>query len=91
MISTRLVAAIAAGVLVVGILVGAAGGVLFGRASGPGYGGWGSGYGGMMDGGYGYHGMMGSGSWSDDDMLNEMREHMGWSQASPRASDGAAR
>jgi len=89
MISTRLAAAIVAGVLVVGILVGAAGSILFGRASGPGYGGSGPGYHGMMGTGYGY-GMMGSGSWSYDDMLNEMREHMGWPDASPEASDGAA-
>ena len=81
MTSTRLAAAIAADVLVVGILAGAAGSVLFGRTSGPAYGGWGP----------GYHGMMGSGSWSHDDMLNEMREHMGWPDASPGASDRAAR
>jgi hypothetical protein len=88
MISTRIAAAIAAGVLVVGLLLGAAGSVLLGRSGGPADGGWGPGYHGRMGGGYGY-GMMGSGSWSYDDMLNDMREHMGWRNASPGASDGA--
>jgi len=90
MISTRLAAAVIAGVLVVGILVGAAGSILLGRVSGAGYDGSGPGDHGMMGAGYGY-GMMGSGSWSRDDMLNEMREHMGWPEASPETSDGAAK
>lgn len=77
MISSRVAAAVAAGVLVVGILVGAAGTVLFGRASGPAQFGRDSGYG--MMGGHGY-GMMG-GSYGYDQMLDEMREHMGWPEA----------
>ena len=71
MISTRLFAGIAAGVLAAGIVVGAAGTVLLGRSPDPG-----SNAHGMM-GGSSSHGMMGS-SGSFDQMLDEMREHMGW-------------
>lgn len=74
MISSRVAAAVAAGVLVVGILVGAAGSVLLG-SSGNQMDGWGPGYHGMM-GGHGY-GMMDGGN-GYDQMLDEMREHMGW-------------
>jgi len=78
MISTRLFAGIAAGVLAAGIVVGAAGTVLLGRSPDPGSSGMmgGSNSHGMM-GGSSSHGMMGS-SGSFDQMLDEMREHMGW-------------
>ena len=97
MISTRLAAAVAAGVLVVGILVGSAGAVLLGGTTARGGDGWGPGTNGMMRGSMmggngsmmmGGHGsMMMGGSWSRDQMLDQMREHMGWPAASP-ASDG---
>lgn len=74
MISTRVAAAIAAGILVVGILVGSAGAVLLGSSRGAAEAGWGPGYHGMM-GGDG-SGMMG-GAWRTSDMLDWMREHMG--------------
>lgn len=80
MISNRVLAAMAVGVLVVGILAGAAGSVLLGRASGPG-----------PYSGDSAYGMMGTGPWSHDEMLNEMREHMGWPAASPDASDEVGR
>ena len=93
-VTMKLVAAIAAGTLVVGLLVGAAGAVLTRGGSARDHapyaqmmGGNGQvGYG-MMGSGSGY-GMMG-GSWSYDDMLNEMGDHMGWATASPGASEGA--
>jgi hypothetical protein len=80
MISTRLFAGIAAGVLAAGIVVGAAGTVLLGRSPDPGSNAHGTMGGsnshGMM-GSSNAHGMMGS-SGSFDQMLDEMREHMGW-------------
>jgi hypothetical protein len=78
MISTRLFAGVAAGVLAAGIVVGAAGTVLLGRSPDPGSNGMmgGPSSHGMM-GGSSSHGMMGS-SGSFDQMLGEMREHMGW-------------
>lgn len=95
MISTRIVGLLVVGVLVVGLLVGAAGSVLLSRSSTPAsggsyYGRMGNGSGpGMMGGRSGY-GMMGGGSWSYDDMLNEMRERMGWApDASAAPSQGA--
>jgi hypothetical protein len=73
-ISSRLAAAIAAGILVVGILVGSAGAVLLGLGNGPAGGSWGGMQGpGMMG---GSSGMMGG--WDLGDMLDEMREHMGY-------------
>ncbi len=91
---TRVVAAIAAGTLAVGLLVGAAGAVLT-HAGSPAdnaiyarmMGGNGQ-YGYAMMGGTG-NGMM-SGSWSYDDMLNQMGGHMGWPDASPAAASDAS-
>ena len=91
MISTRLVAAIVGAVLVAGILVGAAGAVLF-APSRKSVGSWGPGHPGMMAGG-GYRMM--DGSWSYGEMRDEMREHMGWAPGaadeSPSASPSANR
>jgi hypothetical protein len=80
-ISTRLAAAIAAGILVVGILVGSAGAFLLGRGGGPADGSWG-----QMHSGFGA-GMMGRssgmmGGWDSSDMLDQMREHMGYGRDS---------
>lgn len=76
----KLTAAIAAGTLTIGLLVGAAGAVAlgagssndsFGRAQMHG------GYGTQTMGGSMMGGSMMGGSIGYDDMLNEMREHMG--------------
>ncbi len=77
MIRTRIAAAVAAGVLTVGILVGAAGAVLLAGPADSTFS-WGPGFHGMM---YGH---------PYDQMSDEMREHMGWTDGSPAASDGAA-
>lgn len=73
MISSRLAAAIAAGILVAGILVGSAGAVLLGLGSGtpePARAGMHGSGAGMM------------GGWDRTDMLDEMGEHMGYGRDS---------
>jgi hypothetical protein len=82
----KLVAAIAAGTLAVGLLAGAAGALLV-HAGSPStnapYAQMQGGYGaGMMGSGSGY-GRMG-GSWDYTDMLNAMRDHMGFAGSSSR-------